>query len=66
MKTSDAQKVIAEIEKLNPKLNDYEKGFIESIRNNSWITNKQSMVLMQIYGKAAGGGVYQRRQYINK
>jgi hypothetical protein len=63
MTSQDAKILIAEIKKLNPKLNSFELGFMESIQNSWCITKKQSACLMNIYGKAAGGGVYQNRQY---
>lgn len=66
MTTKDAQIIIAEIEKLNYKPNDFEKGFMASIRNSPWITQKQSGCLMAIYGKATGGGIYEKKQYFKR
>ena len=64
MMIKDAKILIAEIQKLNPKLNEWEQGFIKSIADCLCISNKQSQCLMNIYGKATGGGVYQKRQYV--
>lgn len=62
MTSGEAKTLIAEIKKLNPKLNDWEREFISN--QYSAPSPKQAACLLKIYEKATGGGVYQRRQYI--
>jgi len=68
MFSKDALTVVSEIKKLNPKLNTWENDFvsnIEKLANKGYSFSKsQLMTLMGIYGKATGGGIYQKRQYI--
>ena len=66
MTSKDAQALVTEIKKLNPKLNDWEKGFMETVQYSLCISNKQSQCLMNIYGKATGGGPYAQKQYFKR
>ncbi len=63
MTPKDALTIIAEIKKLSPRLNDWEKGFLGNF-NHCSISKKQETALLNIYKKAAGGGIYQSRQYV--
>lgn len=64
MTFQDTLAIMTEIKKLNPKLNDWEKGFLGNILIHRKISKKQENCLIKIYEKATGGGIYQRRQYI--
>ena len=58
--------IMTEIRKLNPKLNDWEKGFLLTILSHKRISTKQERCLMNIYAKATGGGIYQQKQYFKR
>lgn len=65
MTSRNALAIISEIRKLNPKLNNWEQGFIDDLEDMGLsLSNKQENCLLKIYEKATGGGTYQRRQYI--
>lgn len=64
MTSQDALALIAEIKKLNLKLNDWEKGFLGNILIHRKISNKQAKILCDMYAKFTGDGNFQRRQYI--
>ena len=64
MTPKDVSDIVAEIERLKPHLNDWEKNFIKDMKNRPFSpTRKQEKALLTIYEKAAGGGPYQDRQY---
>ncbi len=64
MTGQDVLAIVTEIKKLNPKLNDWEKGFLENILPHRKISHKQEQVLIDMYAKVTGGGQFQRKQYI--
>lgn len=71
MTASNARQLLAEIIKLKPRLNEWERSFLESVvkqmeryPNMRSISEKQGKALLNIYEKATGGGIYARRQYI--
>lgn len=52
MNSKDTLILVTEIRKLNPKLNEGEKGFLGNILCHKKISNKQAMILQRIYEKA--------------
>ncbi len=65
MTLKDSLIIINEIKKLNPKLNEFEQNFLLSIeQNNKTLSKKQESVLLNIYAKVTGGGIYQNREVI--
>ena len=61
MKISDALTIIGEIKQLGYKPNDWERGILGNILGHKEISNRQGQILQEIYARAAGGGIYQRR-----
>ena len=66
MTSQDVLAIMIEIKKLNPKLNEWEKGFLLTILSHRKISTKQENCLLNIYGKATGGGNYQQKQYFKR
>lgn len=65
MTPQDLTTILAEIKKLNPRLNDWERQFLKDMENRPFSTTaKQDKCLLTIYEKATGGGLYQSRQRI--
>jgi hypothetical protein len=64
MTVVEARALIDEIGKLNYKLSDWEKQFIESISTQVTFTPKQAACLIRLYKKAAGGDAWERRKII--
>jgi hypothetical protein len=66
MTYSDKLVILAEIKKLGYEPNAYEKTFLESIEKRYYMTPGQERLLQDIYAKAAGAGVFVRRQYFKR
>ncbi len=68
MLNNDTLILITEIKKLNPRLNDFEKQFLQTIEffaNKGFkLSKKQDDCLQKIYCKCVGGGIYQRSKII--
>lgn len=64
MEYRDFKCLISEIRKLKYKCNVRENNFLTSIERYDFISDKQMTWLRQIYQKAAGGSVYERRKII--
>jgi len=65
MTPQDLTTILAEIKKLNPRLNDWGKQFLRDMENRPFNTTaKQDKCLLNIYERATGGGLYQSRQRI--
>ena len=67
MTIQDAFILIAAIEKLDYKANEWEKEFLQNIEMCRYgLSSKQAKVLTSIYDKASGGGIFQKREYIKR
>lgn len=65
MTNQDVNYILNELKKLNFKPDEWEKSFLGNIVNHRKISDKQSDILIRIYSKATGGGLYQKRQYFS-
>ena len=68
MTVKDALTLVNEIRKLSPNLNTIEGQFVAAVEvmcaKNLRLSRKQGDWLTRIYQRAAGGGIYQRKQFI--
>jgi len=62
MLKKDAQILINAIATSKYKLNSWEQQFMQSIKQRDSLTSGQSIKLQEIYSKAYGGGIYEKRE----
>jgi hypothetical protein len=66
MTSQDTLALITEIKKFSAQLNEWEKAFLGNILCHKKISNKQEKLLVRLYEKATGGGVYATKQYFKR